>query len=68
MAMPSRVNRMANSVNTPSTSAPTISRRTNRKMPNAMPPTATAVPRRPKSWSGTSEKPVIRSKLSRMRR
>ena len=47
IAMPSSVKRIAKSVKTPSTSAPTISRRTRRKTPKAMPPSATSVPKKP---------------------
>ncbi len=45
----------AKSVKTPSTSAPTTSRRTRRKTPKAMPPTATVTnPIRPNTCSGTT--------------
>ena len=60
-------NTIANSVNKPSASEPTMRRRTNRTIISAADSSDTAMPTMENSCSGTTEKPVIRSKFRRIR-
>ena len=66
--IPTRKNCSAKSVNTPSTSAPMMNLRTSNKRKSAPENSDSAVPMSENHCSGTIEKPVTRSKLSRIRR
>lgn len=58
---------IANSVNTPCTSAPTMKRRTSSSTNSAAEPSDRITPMNDSHCSGTTEKPVTRSKFSRIR-
>jgi hypothetical protein len=59
---------MPNSVNRPSASGPTMTRRTARNSTNTIDSREITIPEKENSCSGSTEKPVTRSKLSRINR
>src|SRR5271165_6640031 len=64
---PMKKNTMPNRVNTPSASDPTRMRRTMRYTKKRADSSDTAMPTMEKSCSGTTEKPVIKSKFRRIK-
>src|SRR5450432_3633251 len=66
-ATPMRKNTTPNRVNNPSASGPTTRRRTNKNTKNSADSNDTAMPIMENNCSGTTEKPVMRSKFRRIK-